>query len=55
MFNDEMEDTQIRLAEQGRSLRFIAPDIFHLKHPERHLERLAGGASVGCVGLVYHG
>jgi LacI family transcriptional regulator len=36
----EMEDTQIRLAEQGRSLRFIAPAIFHLKRPERHLERL---------------
>ena len=36
----EMEDTQIRLAEQGRSLRFLAPDLFHLKHPERQLERL---------------
>src|SRR5665213_1064496 len=36
----EMEDTQIRLAEQGRSLRFLSPDIFHLKHPERQLERL---------------
>lgn len=36
----EMEDTQIGLAEQGRSLRFLSPDIFHLKHPERQLERL---------------
>jgi DNA-binding LacI/PurR family transcriptional regulator len=36
----EMEDTQIRLAELGRSLRFLAPDLFHLKHPERQLERL---------------
>ena len=36
----EMEDTQIRLAEQGRSLHFLAPDLFHLKHPERQLERL---------------
>jgi DNA-binding LacI/PurR family transcriptional regulator len=36
----EMEDTQIRLAEEGRSLRFLSPDIFHLKHPDRQLERL---------------
>jgi DNA-binding LacI/PurR family transcriptional regulator len=36
----EMEDTQLGLAEQGRSLRFVSPGIFHLKHPERHLERL---------------
>src|ERR1022692_4969298 len=36
----EMEDTQMRLAEQGRKLRFLSPDIFHLKHPERQLERL---------------
>ena len=36
----EMEDTQMRLAEQGRKLRFIAPQIFNLKHPERRLERL---------------
>jgi DNA-binding LacI/PurR family transcriptional regulator len=36
----ELEDTQMRLAEQGRKLRFIAPRIFHLKHPEHHLERL---------------
>jgi hypothetical protein len=39
----EMEDTQVHLAEQGRKLRFIAPDIFHLKHPDCHLERLVRG------------
>jgi DNA-binding LacI/PurR family transcriptional regulator len=38
----EMEATQKRLAEVGRGLRFVAPDIFHLKRPERHLERLVG-------------
>jgi LacI family transcriptional regulator len=36
----EMEDTQVRLAEQGRSLRFVSPRIFHLKHPASQLERL---------------
>jgi DNA-binding LacI/PurR family transcriptional regulator len=36
----ELEDTQLRLTEQGRRLRFLSPDIFHLKHPERQLERL---------------
>ncbi len=36
----ELADTQLRLTEQGRSLRFLSPDIFHLKHPERQLERL---------------
>lgn len=36
----EMEDTQRGLTEQGRSLRFLSPDIFHLKHPDRQLERL---------------
>lgn len=36
----EMEDTQRGLAEQGRSMRFLSPDIFHLKHPDRQLERL---------------
>ena len=36
----EMEDTQMHLAEQGRNLRYIAPDIFHLQHPESRLERL---------------
>jgi Periplasmic binding protein-like domain/Bacterial regulatory proteins, gntR family len=36
----ELEDTQLHLAEQGRSLRFVAPPIFHLKHPGQQLERL---------------
>jgi DNA-binding LacI/PurR family transcriptional regulator len=36
----EMEDLQMHLAEQGRELRFTAPNIFHLKRPERHLKRL---------------
>lgn len=36
----EMEDTQLRLAEQGCSMRFLSPDLFHLQHPERQLERL---------------
>lgn len=36
----EMEDTQLRLAEQGRQVRYLAPAIFHLKCPEYHLDRL---------------
>lgn len=36
----EMEDTQMRLAEQGRQIRYVAPAVFHLKRPEYHLERL---------------
>jgi DNA-binding LacI/PurR family transcriptional regulator len=36
----ELEDTRLRLAEQGRNLRFVAPDIFHLQNPDRQLERL---------------
>ncbi len=36
----EMEDLQMRLAKQGRELRFISPKIFHLAHPEHQLERL---------------
>ena len=36
----EMEDLQMHLARQGRELRFIAPNIFHLRNPERHLKRL---------------
>lgn len=36
----EMEDTQLRLTEQGRNLRYLAPNVFHLKHPEHHLEQL---------------
>jgi DNA-binding LacI/PurR family transcriptional regulator len=36
----EMEDLQKRLAETGRELQFISPDIFHVKKPDRHLRRL---------------
>jgi DNA-binding LacI/PurR family transcriptional regulator len=36
----ELGDLQMHLAEQGRDLRFIAPNIFHLQRPERHLKRL---------------
>lgn len=36
----EMEDTQAHLTEVGRSLRYIAPEIFQLKRPESRLERL---------------
>ncbi|HYG24755.1 MAG TPA: substrate-binding domain-containing protein [Verrucomicrobiae bacterium] len=36
----ELEETQVRLAEQGRNLRFVAPDIFHLNNPDSRLERL---------------
>jgi DNA-binding LacI/PurR family transcriptional regulator len=36
----EMEDLQMHLADQGRELRFISPNIFHLQRPERHLARL---------------
>jgi DNA-binding LacI/PurR family transcriptional regulator len=36
----ELEDTRARLEEQGRTLRFLSPDIFKMKRPERHLERL---------------
>lgn len=36
----EMEDTQMHLAEQGHNLRYLAPAIFHLRHPERRLEQL---------------
>jgi DNA-binding LacI/PurR family transcriptional regulator len=36
----EMEATREGLAEQGRALHFISPRIYHLKHPQRHLERL---------------
>src|SRR5580704_16828175 len=36
----EMEDLQMHLAQEGRELRFIAPNIFHLQKPERHLKRL---------------
>jgi DNA-binding LacI/PurR family transcriptional regulator len=36
----ELEDLQTGLAEQGRSLRFLSPDIFDIKHPERQLDRM---------------
>jgi DNA-binding LacI/PurR family transcriptional regulator len=36
----EMEELQMHLADQGRELRFVAPKIFHLQRPERHLARL---------------
>src|SRR5208337_1969607 len=36
----EMEETRARLADQGRALHFIAPAIYHQKHPQHHLERL---------------
>jgi DNA-binding LacI/PurR family transcriptional regulator len=36
----ELEDTQKRLAETGRELQFVSPDIFHLKDPEHQLENL---------------
>jgi DNA-binding LacI/PurR family transcriptional regulator len=37
---DEMEETMKRLAEAGRTMQFIAPEVFHLKHPDRRLEQL---------------
>jgi len=37
----EMEETRVRLAEQGRALHFISPGIYDLKNPQHHLERLA--------------
>ena len=36
----ELEDLQRRLTEDGREMRFIAPKIFHLARPERHLRRI---------------
>jgi DNA-binding LacI/PurR family transcriptional regulator len=36
----EMEDLQIHLTEQGRSLNFLSPNIFHLKNPQRKLHSL---------------
>jgi len=36
----ELEDLQMRLAEQGRPLQFMSPHVFHLRHPDRQLERL---------------
>ncbi|MEO6034163.1 MAG: substrate-binding domain-containing protein [Verrucomicrobiota bacterium] len=36
----ELEETRLRLARQGREIRFVSPNIFHLQRPEHHLERL---------------
>lgn len=36
----EMEDTQKRLAELGRDLQFVSPEIFHLKDPDHQLANL---------------
>lgn len=36
----DLEETQVRLNELGSSLRFVSPDLFRLKNPERQLERL---------------
>lgn len=36
----EMEDTQKQLAEMGRELQHVAPEIFHLQNPEHQLESL---------------
>ena len=36
----EMEDTQKRLVEMGRSLQFVSADIYRQKNPERQLENL---------------
>lgn len=36
----EMEDTQMRLAQQGHNLRYLAPAVFHLKHPAHRLKQL---------------
>jgi LacI family transcriptional regulator len=36
----EMEDTRERLEESGRALRFLSPQVFHLKKPDSALARL---------------
>jgi DNA-binding LacI/PurR family transcriptional regulator len=36
----EMADTESRLIEQGLNLRFVSPEIFQLKNPDRQLEQL---------------
>src|SRR5260221_1557151 len=36
----EMEDLQIHLTGQGRSLNFLSPNIFNLKNPQRKLRAL---------------
>ena len=48
----EMEDTRLRLAEQGRQVRFLAPAVFHLKQPEYHLERLVR-ANPSCAWILF--
>jgi DNA-binding LacI/PurR family transcriptional regulator len=36
----EMDDLRKRLAEQGRELRYLSPNIFRSQRPERHLARI---------------
>ena len=36
----ELEDTRKRLAEMGRDLQYVSPDIFRLKDPDALLENL---------------
>jgi DNA-binding LacI/PurR family transcriptional regulator len=48
----EMEETRIRLAEQGRQVRYLSPAVFHLKQPEYHLERLVR-ANPSCAWILY--
>ncbi|HEV2327494.1 MAG TPA: substrate-binding domain-containing protein [Verrucomicrobiae bacterium] len=48
----ELEDTRIRLADQGRQVRWLAPAIFHLKQPEHNLERLVR-ANPSCAWILY--
>ncbi|HTV43094.1 MAG TPA: substrate-binding domain-containing protein [Candidatus Sulfotelmatobacter sp.] len=48
----EMEDTRIRLAEQGCQVRYVSPALFHLKHPEFHLERFVR-ANPSCAWILY--
>jgi DNA-binding LacI/PurR family transcriptional regulator len=36
----EMEETRARLAEQGLALHFLSSGVFHLRHPQKRLERL---------------
>ena len=36
----ELEEARLRLVRKGHDLRFISPNIFQLKCPDHHLERL---------------
>lgn len=36
----ELEDTEIRLAQKGHRLQYLAPAIFQVKHPESRLEHV---------------